>query len=133
MLPQPDGHHRRDRMSVVGRTDSHGVDLSRYLVEHAAKVAKLSRPRKGFRLPAQEGIVDIAKRYDVAAFAGVVGIAGPLPPHADARDAEDLVGRPLGAAQVRPRNPGANSDCRRPPEELASVVLTLHGLAFLGR
>ena len=102
-------------MHVIRSADRDDVDVLAMLGEQFAVVGEPLRALEFLRIPlALERVaVDVADRDHVAEEGGVVGIAAPLAPHADAGDVQLLSGRvaPGGAAARSDEIAGAGQGC----------------------
>ncbi len=126
VLTQPDRHHRRRGMRVIGRADGHGVDLAFHIFKQPAEVIELARLGKLLCLGGQMVVVDIADRDHVAVIPRMVGVARSFAPHTDAGYVELLIGRPRGGQHICPDNPSPRSDRGGGFEKLTTIVADRH-------
>jgi hypothetical protein len=120
------GHHRHQRVPVVGRGDDHRVDV--LVVEQVAEIpVRRGLPAGQLHALVQVGLVDVADghRLDLGAGQEVLPQRLPLVAAADDADADALAGsRDAAARQGRGR-----AGQGQPPGELASIVHDTHTTA----
>ncbi len=113
---------------MVGRAHGHRVDLVAELLEHLAIIEVLFRIGILLAHLVEYVAVDIAEGHDLAALAGIVGIAVALAANADARKPNLFVG--LGWRIERTRDGGSASHEKRSrsgQRRLFQELTTVHG------
>ena len=109
VLPRLERHHRRHGVRVVGRRDGHGVDVSRFLIEHLAVVAILLRLGEGVEAVRRVLEVDVAEGVDVLDPAHAADVAFAHTADADAGDVELVARRDVAFAEHMGGDDGESS------------------------